>query len=370
MAGAFCLSGKMQSLNIKESGEIAMRKKLCLILAVAMMLSLMGCQTSVNATGDASASAETTVVPETTKAPETTPAQNDETTEAPTAEALSPAEASAEKNAAAMAEYAPEIITLDSGIQVQKIPSDPYLWNTAILKADQRGCTACHTLEDAVQKLPLSHPELWNPYDVEMKVDFCYMCHSMALFVQDSMHTLHLMNDNFDGSCESCHYISTSTGEYELWDHAKYNVMMGISDVADVQGEFSFTQDSITPTDELFFYWENGNHRGITPDYDDNPAIYENWTISVSGLVENELTIDLSEMAKESSVTRVVKLMCQTNPPAGSYMANCEVTGIPLSAVLEQVKFRSMPIPFVWYRTMVGRILCLRVIWQKRIRFW
>ena len=31
-----------------------------------------------------------------------------------------------------------------------------------------------------------------------------------------------------------------------------------------------------------------------------------------------------------------MKLICQTNPPAGSYTANCEVTGIPLSVVLEK----------------------------------
>ena len=31
-----------------------------------------------------------------------------------------------------------------------------------------------------------------------------------------------------------------------------------------------------------------------------------------------------------------MKLICQTNPPAGSYTANCEVTGVPLSVVLEK----------------------------------
>lgn len=305
-----------------------------MILAAMMLLMLTACQTTaVTPSGDSAA--ETTAVPE-TSAPETVPAETmpAETT-ASADESLTPSESLAARNAAAMEEYAPEIITLDSGIQVQKIPSDPYLWNTAILKADERGCTACHTLEEAVQSLPLSHPELWNPYDVEMNVDFCYMCHSMALFVQDSMHSLHLNNPAFTGSCESCHYVSPTTGERQLWDRVKYDVMMGIRNVSDVQGEFSFTQDSITPIDELFFYWENGNHRGITPEYNEDPAIYDAWTIAVKGLVDNELTLDLSDLAEQYSETRVMKLICQTNPPAGSYTANCEVTGIPLSVVLE-----------------------------------
>lgn len=338
---------KSRLLNTEERRVKTMKKMVSMLLAAAMLLSLAACQTS-SAPGTTEAPQQTSTAPETqapeTEAPETTAPPAAETEGAETVpetagtseDGQTAAEARAAKNAAAMEEYAPEIITLDSGIQVQRIPSDPYLWNTAILKADERGCTACHTLEDAVQMLPLSHPELWNPYDVEMNVNFCYMCHSMALFVQDSMHSLHLSNPNFEGTCESCHYVSAKTGEYELWDRAKYDVMMGITNVANAEGEFSFTQDSITPVDELFFYWENGDHRGITPEYDDDPAIFDQWTIQVSGLVDNELTLSLAELSKENTVTRVMKLICQTNPPAGSYTANCEVTGILLSDVLAQ----------------------------------
>ena len=115
----------------------------------------------------------------------------------------------AQKNAEAMAAHAPAVTTLENGVQVQKIPNDPYIWNTAILQSQTRGCTACHALEDAVQKLPLTHPELWNPYNVDMTVNFCYMCHSKALFIQDSMHMLHLSSkeftDTYNGNCLSCH---------------------------------------------------------------------------------------------------------------------------------------------------------------------
>ena len=245
----------------------------------------------------------------------------------------------AEKNAKAMQDYAPAVVTLDNGVQVQKVPKDPYIWNTAILQSQARGCTACHTLEDAVQQLPLTHPELWNPYNVDMTVNFCYMCHSKALFIQDSMHMLHMTNEKFtetyNGNCLSCHQISTSTGEFQLWDNVKYDVMMGITGVANVEGEFSYTQDSVTPTEEVFFYWENGDHRGITPDNDLDPEILQNWTITVEGLVDNAFSFTMGEMM-DLAETKVLKMHCQTNPPAGSYIANCEVTGIPLSKILEK----------------------------------
>lgn len=251
------------------------------------------------------------------------------------------AETGEAKNAAAMEEYAPTVKTLDNGVQVQKVPSDPYLWNTAILNAENRGCAACHDpLEDVVQNLPLTHPELWNPYNVDVTIDFCYMCHSKALFVQDSMHTLHMNNAAFNamgGNCLSCHQISTSTGEFQSWDKVKYDVMMGITGISDVEGEFSYTQDSITPLDQVFFYWENGNHRGMTPDNDLSPEVLQNWEITVKGLVDNEYSFTMGEMIDAGlAETRVLKMHCQTNPPAGSYIANCEVTGIPLSKILEK----------------------------------
>ena len=249
------------------------------------------------------------------------------------------AETGVAKNAEAMEDYAPTITTLDNGIQVQRVPSDPYIWNTAILNAESRGCASCHDpLEDVVQNLPLTHPELWNPYDVDITIDFCYMCHSKALFIQDSMHTLHLNDPGFTamgGNCLSCHQISTSTGEFQSWDHVKYDVMMGITGIPNVAGDFSYTQDSITPLDQVFFYWENGNHRGMTPDNDMSPEVLENWTISVEGLVDEPFSFTIGEM-KDQAVTRVLKMHCQTNPPAGSYIANCEVTGIPLSVILEK----------------------------------
>lgn len=244
----------------------------------------------------------------------------------------------AEKNEAAQAYYAPTVIEED-GVRIQTVPNDPYLWNTAVLGGEQRGCEAdgCHeSILDATQLLPVSHPKLWNPYNVDATTKFCYMCHSKALFLQDSMHAIHLNSDDFDGNCDSCHYINPKTGEYQLWDSVKYDTAyMGINSIAEPQGDFSFTQDSLTPNDQLFYYWENADHKGITPANDDSQQAYDSWQIKVTGEVGNEFTFNLSDF-EDRMVERVMKLDCQTNPPGGAYIMNAKVKGIPLSVVMEE----------------------------------
>ena len=113
-----------------------------------------------------------------------------------------------EKVAAAQEFYAPKVTTAQNGAEVQLIPNDPYMWNTAILDGENRGCTAsqCHeSILDATQLLPMSHPKLWNPYGIDPTIKFCYMCHSKALFLQDSMHALHMNSAEFaekGGNCD------------------------------------------------------------------------------------------------------------------------------------------------------------------------
>ena len=144
-----------------------------------------------------------------------------------------------EKVAAAQEFYAPKVTTAQNGAEIQLIPNDPYMWNTAILDGENRGCTAsqCHeSILDATQLLPMSHPKLWNPYGIDPTIKFCYMCHSKALFLQDSMHALHMNSAEFaekGGNCDSCHYINPNTGAYEMWDLVKYDTAyMGITPVA------------------------------------------------------------------------------------------------------------------------------------------
>ena len=248
-----------------------------------------------------------------------------------------------DKAAAAMEAHSPEVATLEDGTRVQPVPTDPFLWNTTSLKGDKRGCTdsGCHeSILEATQEMDMPHPELWNPYGVDATIKFCYMCHSKALYFQDSMHAIHNTSEAFTamgGGCDSCHYVSPTTGEFEMWDLVKYNeAYMGITSVSDLSSaSFSFSQDTLTDTDDVFYYWENADHRGVTPDNDTSAEAYENWEITVDGdAVSSPFTFKLSDY-EDQMVERTMKMDCQTNPPAGAYVCNVQVKGIPLSAIME-----------------------------------
>ena len=73
-----------------------------------------------------------------------------------------------EKNAEANEKYAPKVTVMDNGVRVQKTPYDSTAldtqagdvesktitsWNNYFLNADNRGCTACHSIEDALEMM-------------------------------------------------------------------------------------------------------------------------------------------------------------------------------------------------------------------------
>ena len=243
-----------------------------------------------------------------------------------------------EKNQLAIIENAPVRKTLDNGVQVQTIPSERFVYNTAMLHADERGCNACHELEQIVQAMPMSHPELEMTYNVEMTYWNCMPCHASRNPTRNTIHTAHYFSDYFDGNCLSCHHIDGQTGEYTLWDDVKYEVMTGWTDVSNVTGNFTFDQEYITPVDDIFWYWGNGTNRGIQPNYDVDQSIFDEWTFEITGAVAEPVTLSLKELAEENSVTKVMKLSCQVNQPGGSLCANVEVTGIPLSYILSKAQ--------------------------------
>lgn len=247
------------------------------------------------------------------------------------------------KNQQAAIEYTPERETLESGVVVQTIPYDRFAYNTTMLHADERGCTACHALEDAVQSMAMSHPELMMTYNVEMTYWNCLMCHTSRNPLRESIHSVHYFSDTFNsmnGNCLSCHQINGTTGEYTLWDDVKYEVMTGFTTPAAVEGNFSYEQDRLSDVSETFWYWGNGNNRGLQPNYSASQEIFDQWTITITGSVEEEITLSLPELAKENSVTQIMKLSCNVNQPGGSLIGNWEVTGIPISYILEKAQLK------------------------------
>lgn len=246
-----------------------------------------------------------------------------------------------EKNEAMLEQNAPKV-TMKNGVKVQPIAADPFLWNTVLLDMENRGCNACHDLASVVQMLPMTHPELASPRNVDVTVDWCFMCHRATRLMGDGLHMIHLNSKNFDGNCMSCHYVDPLTGKYSNFDSVKYDIMYGITDVANVKGAFDWNQTYISDTKDVFYYWGGGNNWGIQPNYvepadDPDNAIFANWRIEVKGEVEKPGVYNLKEWADACSVTTTLTIMCTVNEPGGSQAANVEVTGIPYSYIAEAV---------------------------------
>ena len=339
-------------------------KKLSTLLALLLgaMLLLTAC-------------AQTTTPPAQTEAPTPEAAATPMPTEAPAASAApteAPAEPTAEPeptpydpyhieqelaeaNAALQLEYAPVVKTLDSGVQIQRTPIDGSGFNTYVLNSDARGCFACHNdLAELVHNMPQDHMDIQLVGDTEVTIQHCISCHQVTHgYVTEDyglasyIHGYHSGKEFADmgGTCLTCHDIDMKSGAIELWDIVKYNRFRGIIDIDSDTVEASFTSDqtTVSDSDDIFslnwvggftdYMIYDGYEHGLEP----VPETFDTWEVTVDGLVDNPFTMTLPELIEEfGSVTRIMTLHCTYDPAPGGLTATCEVTGIPVKAMLEK----------------------------------
>lgn len=325
------------------------KKLLTLLMILCLVVLAAGC------------TAQTAKEPEEPQAPEqqqedTNEEPKEETegeVEYPTRQAALPFTYEREsKNQAADEKYAPRVITLENGVQVQKTPfntsyADGKLvksWNNIYMNADNRGCNACHTLEDALEEMDTYHGIIYFGYPVEQTIENCFGCHGFyTTRLRDSIHTIHDRSDKFDamkGSCQSCHYLDDE-GNYLRWDYVKYDVLFGITDIAatDMNNEFSWNQTKVTDTNKYYKSIKSAPGDWLTDDSQITPDIYENWTIKVTGDIDNPFEMTLPEMVEKfGTETHLMKSHCTVNGPGQAMIFQAEVTGIPVSKIMEYVK--------------------------------
>lgn len=229
-------------------------------------------------------------------------------------------------------------------------PEQNVLYNCQYLKADERGCNACH--DDLAALLDVSsygHTSLTNNLGIDVTVQMCVDCHTIGDGYMTSwydfgtlIHGIH--QDVENATCNSCHNMTADGEGVTLWDVSKHTLLRGITAVEDVEGDFSWNQTDVVPMDDVFnfsWYWRGSdylrNYRDANSEQPADTSIYDDWTITVSGEVNQEVTYTLSELIATAPVeTRAITMQCTYNPTGGPYVANAVVTGIPLQWMIEQ----------------------------------
>ena len=158
----------------------------------------------------------------------------------------------------------PAVRTLEGGIQIQRTPDEAYPgtldgsvpyhtpevyvpYNTYYLKADEKGCNACHAdLAKTIDSMPYDHPDLENPFGIQVTVQMCIDCHTYgAGYLTNNksfgtmVHGIH--NTSQKAECWNCH-VGTGSGDgMQLWDIVKHQQLRGIKPVENVKGDFSLS---------------------------------------------------------------------------------------------------------------------------------
>ena len=346
-------------------------KAAALLLAVLLCLSACAQPAAGTTAAPEGTTAAETAAPETTQAPQTTAAPESEAAQPETSEQAESEPAETEPAVVSddpleianqyledlnnewnqiAEDYAPEVRTLESGVKVQRTPSeykiDGWMWqsdtisyNTYWLDADHRGCQACHvSMDDLIANMNYDHPAFWNKeLGVNTTVQQCLICHTFGDgYVAKNyefgtlIHGIHYGKRNsetfsctFDGDCMSCHNATNDGAGMQLWDLVKYQKLLGIVDVENVEGEFSFTQDKVQTMSEVFSYdWMHSGYDNLRHALGVHGAnvqppqeMFDEWEITIDGLVNEPYTMKLPELiaaaeADQAVVTKVSKMVC------------------------------------------------------------
>lgn len=268
-----------------------------------------------------------------------------------------------EKNQVANEKYAPRVKEMPNGVRVQKTPAtDRALdtqagdvasktvsaWNNIFLNADNRGCTACHTIEDALEMMETYHGVIYFGYNVEQGLQNCFGCHSFYdSKIRDSVHAMHNFSPAFkamNGSCESCHYIDVDADgnvKYERWDYVKYDLLQGYKSVAAENADYGFewNQTEITPHEKMYFKSIKTNpSEWLTSESQVTDEMFTSWTIAFTGSIGNPMIMTLPELMETyGTEDRVMKSHCTVNGPGMGMIYQAKITGIPLKAIVEDL---------------------------------
>lgn len=246
--------------------------------------------------------------------------------------------------------------TPDYNKPAQFVPS-----NTYNLKADTKGCNACHPdLGELVYNMSLDggrydHYDMRAEMGTNIDVDECMSCHALRGRPSQTVEgefgdLIHGIHEGTNAECWNCHAATDATGGMAVWDNVKYTLLRGFTDIkdADMPESFDYRIDEVFDNDKnwtlQWFYNDEGKDWNEersdlvkAGQIEGDPEVFENWTIKVSGLVNNEMEWKLPDLIDQGPhETRIQKHLCAHNPTNGPWVYQGEWTGVPITWILEQ----------------------------------
>ena len=260
----------------------------------------------------------------------------------------------------------PEIIVLADGTEVQRVPAGQYSlaqgnildynYNTMYLHADERGCASCHVegLNQVLLDMAIPHFDLSAGLGIDIQVTQCRQCHVFDGFdapydhLGTLIHGIH-SGSTFTGNCMSCHSATTDGQGMVLWDEVKYDVMENIILDSEAQVILAYDQDTLTGQAPVYWWMSFGTAQSTVNGFEAyvnalegkplDMDLLDNWEITISGLVDHPCSVRLGDIINDPDApieTRIVGGQCFINPANGGLLSNIEITGVPLSWVIEK----------------------------------
>ncbi|MDO4443756.1 MAG: molybdopterin-dependent oxidoreductase [Slackia sp.] len=122
------------------------------------------------------------------------------------------------------------------------------------------------------------------------------------------------------------------------WTHVDASHPSGERTVANVQGDFGYTQDAITSNDRIAAVFNRGAAALCDAATELTIASPSDWAISVTGDVANAYSATLAELESDELTSTVMGCSCASNGVGGLAAINAEVTGVPLASVIEKAE--------------------------------
>ena len=129
---------------------------------------------------------------------------------------------------------------------------------------------------------------------------------------------------------------AVDTDATQTWTHVDSSHPSDEKSVANVQGDFGYSQAVLTPNEKIAAVFNRGAAALCNAATELTIASPSDWTISVTGDVANEYSATLAELESDEQTSAVMGCSCASNGVGGLAAINAKVAGVPLASIIEK----------------------------------